>query len=149
MHADVVQQRAEFEPVAFAIAEPVHAAGLVEDRERQTRDLLRMLRPVAAPLAELDHASPAHVRVAFDFADARAVAVDVVEDETLAKREIAQRELVGANPANDRVEEHRPGDREIGAARIEAGNGEPFFECQAGQLLAQTMKGFGGNALVA
>src|SRR5688572_4771819 len=149
MDADIVEQRAEFQPVALAIAEPVHAARLVEDGECQTRHLLRVLRPVAAALPELDHAPSAHVRVAFDLADARAVAVDVVEDETLAKREIAQRELVGAKPANDRVEEHRAGDREIGAPRIEAGNGEPVFECQARQLLAQTMQGLCRHPLVA
>ena len=38
--ADVVQQRAVLEPLALAVAEPVHARRLVEDIERETRDLL-------------------------------------------------------------------------------------------------------------
>ena len=118
--ADVVQQRAVLEPLALAVGQPVHAARLVEDVQRQPRDLLRVLRPVAAALAELDDAAAPDVGVALDLADAGAVAVDVVEDEAFAQREVAERELVGAEPADDRVEEHRAGDREIGAPRIHA-----------------------------
>ena len=49
--ADVVQQRAVFEPLAFAVAEPVRGAALVEDTERQPCDLLRVFRPEAAAFA--------------------------------------------------------------------------------------------------
>ena len=81
--ADVVQQRAVLEPLAFAVGQSVHAARLIEDVQRQPRDLLRVLRPVAAPLAELDDAAAPDVGVALDFADPGAVAVDVVEDDAL------------------------------------------------------------------
>ena len=54
VHADVVQQRAELEPLALAIAEPMHRARLVEDRQGELRHLPRVLRPVAAAFAELD-----------------------------------------------------------------------------------------------
>ena len=84
--------------------EAVDAARLVEDGQREPRDLLRVLRPVAAALAELDDAAAADVGIALDLADARAVAVDVVEDEAFAQREVAERELVGAEPPDDRVE---------------------------------------------
>ena len=67
--------------------------------QREPRDLLRVLRPVAAALAELDDAAAPDVGVALDLADARAVAVDVVEDEPFAQREVAEREVVGAEPA--------------------------------------------------
>ncbi len=123
VHADVVQQRAVLEPLAFAVAQPVDAARLVEDGQRQSRDLLRVLRPVAAPLAELDDAAAADVGVAFDLADARAVAVDVVEDQAFAQRQVAERELVGAEAPDDRVEQHGAGDGEVGAARIDPRRG--------------------------
>ena len=101
---DVVEERAVFKPVAFAIGEAVDAARLVEDRQRDLGNLLRVLRPVAAALAELDHASPAHVGIPFDLADPRAVAMDVVEDEPLAQRQVAESELLGAELLDDRVE---------------------------------------------
>src|SRR5688572_16329125 len=94
MNADVMQQRAVFQPLAFAVGEAVGAARLVEDAECEPRDLLRVLGPVAAALAEFDDAAPADVGVAFDLADARAVAVDVVEDESFAKGEVAQRQVL-------------------------------------------------------
>ena len=96
MHADIVEQRAELEQVALFLAECVHGARLIEDRQRQPRDLLRVLGPVAAALAQLDDAAPADVRVALDLANPRAVAMDVVEDEPFAQRQVAEGEFVGA-----------------------------------------------------
>ena len=61
-----------FEPLALAIAEPVDAARLIEDAQRQPRDLLRVLGPVAAALAELDDAAAPDVGIALDLADPRA-----------------------------------------------------------------------------
>jgi hypothetical protein len=43
VYPDVVQQRGEFEPLALAIPKPMDAARLVENAERQPRDLLCML----------------------------------------------------------------------------------------------------------
>ena len=111
VHADIVQQRAVFEPVALAVAETMHATRLIENGQRQPRHVLRVLRPVAAPLAELDDAAAPDVRIALDFPDAGAVAVDVVENQSFAQREIAEREFVGAEPSDDRVEQNRAGDR--------------------------------------
>src|SRR5687768_7793176 len=71
---DIVEQRPELEPVALLLAKAVHRARLIEDRQREPRDLLRVLGPVAAALTQLDHAAPADVGVALDLADARAVA---------------------------------------------------------------------------
>ena len=119
------------EPVTLAVAEAVHATRLIENRQRQARHLLRVLRPVTAPLAELDDAAAPDVRIALDFPDARAVAVDVVEDQSFAQREIAEREFLGAETSDDRVEQNRAGDAEIGAARIEAGHGETLFQLYA------------------
>ena len=44
VRADVVQQRRELEPLALAIGQPVDAARLIEDRERQPRDLAARAR---------------------------------------------------------------------------------------------------------
>ena len=105
VHADVVQQRAVFEQLAFRVAEFVRAARLVEDAERQARDLLRVLRPVVAALAQFDDAAAADVGIAIDLADPRAVALDVIDDQPLAQREIAERELLGLEVLEDRVEQ--------------------------------------------
>jgi hypothetical protein len=54
-----------------------------------------MLRPVVAPLAQLDDAAAADVGVAIHLANPRAVALDVVDDQPLAKRQIAQGDFFG------------------------------------------------------
>ena len=107
VHADVVQERAVLQPVAFLVRQAVHAAGLIEDGERELGDLLGVVGPVAAPFGQLDRAAAAHVGIALDLADARAVAMDVVEDEAFAQRQVAQGEFIGAEPPEDRVEEDR------------------------------------------
>ena len=149
VHADVVEQGAVLEPLALAVAEPVHAARLIEDVQREPRHLLRVLRPVAAPFAELDDAAAADVRVALDLADARAVALDVVEDQPFAQRQVAERELVGAEPADDRVEEHDAGDRQVGAARIHARQLQPLGDVRLDEPLAQPVQRLGRHAPVA
>ena len=84
VYANVVQQRTILEPVAFAITKAVNAPCLVEHRERQPGNLLRMLGPVPTSFAEFDDAAPAHVRVSLDFANRRAVAVNVIENQPFA-----------------------------------------------------------------
>ena len=128
------------EPLALAVGQAVHAARLVEDAQREPRHLLRVLRPVAAPLAQLDDAAAPDVGVALDLADARAVAVDVVEHEPFAQREVAQRELLGAEPPEDRVEQHRTGDAQVGAARIEPGHLQALLDVGVDQPLAQAVQ---------
>jgi hypothetical protein len=106
MDADVVQQRRIFEPLALAIVEAVHAPGLIEDAQREPRHLLRVFGPVAAPLAEFDDAAAADVGVALDLTDSGAVPPHVIEDEPFAQREIAQRQIVRPEAAQNRIEEH-------------------------------------------
>ena len=67
----------------------VDAARLVEERQRQARDVLGVLAVPAAPLAELDDAAAADVGIALDGGDPLSVPIDVVEDEPLAQREVA------------------------------------------------------------
>ena len=67
--ADVVEQRAVFEPLALACAGVVQALGRVENRERQARDLLGVGGPIATALGQLHHAPAPRVRIALDRAD--------------------------------------------------------------------------------
>ena len=52
VRADVVKQRRELEPLPLAIGQAVHRPRLIEDRQRQPHDLLRMFRVVVAPLGK-------------------------------------------------------------------------------------------------
>ena len=124
--ADVVQERRVFEPFALVVGQSVNGARVVEERERQPRDLLRVLRPVLAPLGQFDHAAAAHVGIAIGLRDFLAVPGDVIEDEALPEGEIAKRDLVGSEPAQDLVEEDRSGHREIRAPWLEAGHAQPL-----------------------
>jgi hypothetical protein len=94
--ADVVQQRAELEPLAFAVRESVHAARLVEQRQCQTRHLLRVLRPVIAPFGELDDAAPPNVGISLGLRNLLAMARDILEHQPFAEREIAEGQFGGA-----------------------------------------------------
>ena len=147
--ADVVQQGRVFEPLALAVGQAVNAARLVEQRRRQPRDLLRVLGPVVAPLGQLDDAAAADVGIAIGLRDLLAVPRDVVEDQPFAQRQVAERDLGGAEPAEDRVEEDRAGDREVGAPRIEARHAQALLEIERGERLAHAAQLLGGDAAVA
>ena len=51
--------------------------------------------------------------------DVSPVAPDIVEDQPFAQRQIAERELLGTQPAQDGVDQDGTRDREVGATRIE------------------------------
>ena len=148
VYANVVQQRRVFEPLSLTIRETVHAAGLIEDAERQAGHLLSMLGPIAATFAQLDDTPAPDVRIAFDFPDARAVSVNVVEHQAFAQCQIAQDQVFGPKPPQNRVEKHRAGNTEIGAARIQAGDVEPFFDVCLNEPFSQPMDGFRADTLV-
>ena len=120
MQADVVQERAVGQPLALAVCQPVDASGLVEQRECNPCDLLCMRGPVVATLSQLDGASPPDVGIALDLGDLGSVAVDVVERQPFAQRQVAEHHLVGSEPTQERVEQHRAGDGHIGTPRVEA-----------------------------
>jgi hypothetical protein len=85
VHADVVQQRGVLQPFALPIREAVHASRLVEQSDREARDLLRVLRPVPAALGELDNAPPPHIRVALCLRDLLPMPRDIVEHDAFAQ----------------------------------------------------------------
>ena len=68
--ADVVQDGGEVEPLAGPVVEAVRRARLVEERQRQARDLLGVVGGVVAALRQLDDAAAPDVRVALDALDA-------------------------------------------------------------------------------
>jgi hypothetical protein len=102
--AHVVQEGAILEPLPFAVRQPVYGPGLIEQRRRQARDVLRMVGPVVASFGQLDDAAPAHVRIAVGLRDLLPVSCDVIEHEPFSKRQIAECHLGGAEPAEDLVE---------------------------------------------
>ena len=130
MGADVVQDAGVLEPIALAIAQPVHGPRLVEQRHGEPRHLLGMFRLVVTPLRELDHAPASHIRIALGMLDRRRVALDVVEHQPFPQREIAQRELGSAQPPYDGVQEHGAGDGQVGPAGIEAGQTKPRLQIE-------------------
>ena len=84
-----------------------------------------------------------------DLRDLPPVAADVVEHQPFAQREIAERQLLGAEPAQDRVEQDRAGDDEVGASRIEARHRQALLEIERDDLLAQAADLLGRDAQVA
>ena len=89
-----------------------------------------MFGPVAAALGELDDAAPADVRVAIGLCDLLAVARDVIEHHAFTQRQVAQRELLGAEAAHERVNQHRAGRGEVGAPRLESRHSHALLEIQ-------------------
>ena len=135
VRADVMKERGVLEPLPFAIGQAVHGPRLLEDGQRQARYLVRVVGPVVAALGELDDASAADVGVAVGLCDLLAVPRDVVEDEALAQRQIAERDVRRLETPDDGVEQHGARHGEVGAARLEAGNAQPLLEAEADQLL--------------
>ena len=118
--------------------EPVHRPRLIEERQREPHHLLRVFGVVVAPLGQLERAAPPHVGDAVDLRDVLAVATDVVEHQPFAQRQVAQRDVFGAEPAQDRVEQHarrRRRDRR-GADRGPASSGAAR-DRESDDLLAQ------------
>src|SRR5476649_259382 len=147
--ADVVQDRGVLEPLALVIGEAVDGARLVEEPDREPRHVLRVLRPVVAALGELEDAAAADVGIAIGLRDFLAVPRDVVEHQPFAQGEIAQRDLGRAEPAEQLVDEDRPGDHQIGAARLEPRDAQTLFEIQRDELLADAVDLLRGETAVA
>jgi hypothetical protein len=85
VNPDIVKQRSIFQPFSLAIAKPMDGPRLVENRACETGHLRGVLRPVIAPLGQLDHAAAPDVRVAPCLRDLFAVPRDVIENQTFAK----------------------------------------------------------------
>ena len=134
VRADVVEQRGVLEPFTFPVGQSVHAARLLENRDREARDVIGMLRPVVAPFRQLHDAAAADVGIAIGLRNLFPVARDVVEHEPFAQRHVAQRDLLSAQAPDDRVEQDGTGNRQIGAARLEPGHPQSFFEAELDEL---------------
>jgi hypothetical protein len=147
--ADVVQQRCVFEPLPLAIGKSVRAARLVKQRDSDTRDLLRVLRPVIAALSQLDNAALADVGIAIGLRDLLAMTRDVVEHQAFAEGQIAERQIARVKAFEDDVEQDRAGDRKVRASRLEAGLAKPLFKIDGDEGLADPVELLRGNASVA
>jgi hypothetical protein len=127
---DVVEQRCVLQPFARAIGSLLDGAHLIKERESQPRDLLRVRRRVAASFSQLNDASAPDLRERLREGDPLLVTADVVDDEAFPQRKLAERDLLGVEPPNDRVEQDGTGHDEIRAPRIQAWQPQPLREVQ-------------------
>ena len=144
--ADIVQDCGVLEPIPLAVGQAVYRARLVEQAHSESRDLVCMVGPEVAAFGELEHAPAADVGVAIRLRDLLAVARDVVQHEAFAQRQVAERDLAGAEASDDRVEQNGAGDGEIRPARFETGHPQALFEIEGHQLPAQPPELLGRHA---
>ena len=144
-----MQEPGILQPLALAVAQAVNALGEVEHGQRQGGDLARVLGLPTAALGQLDHRAAADVGVAVDAGDVLAVAVDVVEQHALAQGEIAQRDLLGAEPAQEGVEQDRARHHQVRAPRILAGQVHALCEVHVHGGFAQPPQALRRHAQVA
>ena len=149
MDTQVVHERGVLEPLTFSVGPSVDRSRLVEEGQGEPRHLTCVLRKVVAPLGELDCAATPDVGNAVDLSDLPPVASNVVEDETFAECQVAERQLLGAQAPQNRIEQHRTGNHEVGASRIQAGHRETLFKVELDDFLAQSAELLGGDTKVA
>jgi hypothetical protein len=149
MDAEIVQDRRVLQPLALEIREAVNRARLVEERDGEARDLMRVLRPEVASLGELEDAAAANVRIAIRLRDLLPMLRDVIEHEPFTQRQVAQRELLCTEPTEDFVDENDARDGEIGAPRFEARHAQTLLERHRGEILAEAAHLLCGDAAIA
>ena len=137
VHADIVQDRCVLEPLTLAIGQAVDGARLIEQRHRQPGHLLRVFRPVIAPLGQLEDAARPDVRIAIGLRDLFAMLRNVIQDEPFSERQVAQGELGCAQPPEDLVHQNHARHDQVGAARLETGNAQPLVDAESDNFLAQ------------
>ena len=149
MRADVVQQCRELEPLALAIGQHVGAARLIEDRERQPRDLARVLGPVAAALGQLDDAAPPHVWILAGLRDVLPVALDVVEHQP--SRSAKSQSVISVAPSRCRMVSSRTAPETMRSARrgSRPGSFMRSLMLRSIDLFAKTVNLLGRDAQVA
>ena len=147
--AGIVQDGRIFEPLALFVGHPVDGARPIEQRQREPRDLVRVIRPVTAAFGQFDHAAAPHIGIAVRLRDLLAVLGDVIEDQTFAKRQVAEADLGGVEPLENRIEQDRPGDGEVATSRVEPRHFEPLLEIERRHFLAHAMDLFGRDPSIA
>jgi hypothetical protein len=115
-------------PFAFAVAESVHRSQAIEEGNGQLRDLTGVRLFPSAAFGELEGGSAAHIGDLVDLSDVLPIALDEVEHQAFAKRQVTERDLVCAKGLEQRIEQHRTGDDEVGPPRVERGDVQAAFE---------------------
>ena len=111
--------------------------GGVEQVQRELGDLARVLLVVAAALGQADHAPLPDVGVGLRPRDRPRVLVDVVEQDPLAQRPLAQHQLPRAEALEDGVEEDRAGHDDVRPRFVEAGDLQPRLDVGGGEPLPE------------
>jgi hypothetical protein len=135
--ADIVQDGRVLEQLPLVIGQSVLGTRLVEQGDGEPGDVLRVFRPEVAPFGELEDAPPPDVRIPIGLRDFFPVPRDKVQDQSFAQREIAQRDVLCSEPAQDLVDENHAGNREVGAPGFETGHTQPLLEIERRQFLSQ------------
>ena len=101
------------------------------------RDVARVRLVVLAALGQGHHAAPPHVGIGLGPGQGARVAVDVVEQDALAQRPLAEDQLLDAEPRAGRVEDHRPHGQDVGPRLVHAGQAQALAQVGGQQALAQ------------
>ena len=146
MDADIMQQARVLEPFALAVREAMHAARLVEQQRCEPRHVMRVLPPVVAALGQLDDAAPPDVGVAIRLRDLGSVTRDVIKDQSLSQRQVAQRQVGRFEAPHDQIEQNGAGHGEIGSLGIESGEAKALGKVRAGDETPNTPDLLRGDA---
>ena len=119
--ADVVEEARVLEELAIVVGEAVELAQLVEQLEREHRDVTRVrLGPRAAAGERLDGGPPDRERIVGPVG--RVVATDGVEDHPLAQGPLADREVLDLEELHRQAHELDARDDEVDALGVETGH---------------------------
>jgi hypothetical protein len=121
LRANAVEPSGEFEQLAFGVAQPGELAGLVEQRERQGRDV--MLVGIVAPVLarQLDHRAAPYVRDLRPDFEHGAVPIEPIEHHAFAQRCVAQRDFLGACGLQELEQQHAAQVDRVGALLVDTG----------------------------
>src|SRR4029079_16710258 len=100
-------------------------------------------------LAQLVDAAAADVGIPIRLCDLPPLPGDGIDDESLSRREVAEREVRRIEAPNQRVEQDSACYRQVGASRFESRDAQAFLERQAHQLLLDAPQLLGRHATVA
>ncbi len=142
---DPVEEGGVLEQRAMDRAQAVPPDGGVEQVQRELGDLARVFLVVAAALGQADHAALADVGVGLRPRHRPRVLVDVVEQDPLAQRPLAQHQLPRAEALQDGVEEDRAGHDDVRPRLVEAGDLQARLHVGGGDPLPEGVDLVGGH----
>jgi hypothetical protein len=130
VNADIVKNRRVFQQFPFAVGQAMDCPRLLEQSDRKPRDVLRVFRPEIAALRQLEHTPAADVGIPVGLRNFLPVTRNVVEHQTFAERQIAERNVACPESPENFVQQNGADHGQIRAARFETGDAEPLLEIE-------------------